>query len=366
MKIENFQSQVCVCAASANLTGAKSCADMGITMENKINPADVPKKKLYTGEEIPSVGLGTFGSDKYTPQQVSDAVYGAIKSGYRLIDCASVYQNEDKIGEVLQRVFAETDIKREELFITSKVWNDMHREVMRSCEKSLKDLKLDCIDLYFVHWPFPNYHAPGCDGDSRNPDSKPFSVAEFMDTWRQCEELVDKGMVRYIGMSNMTIPKLEAVLPLCRIKPAALEMECHPGFQQPELFEYALKHGIQPIGYCPIGSPSRPERDRTNEDVADTQMEEIVAIAEAHQVHPALVCLKWAVQRGQIPIPFSVKEPQYISNLKCVTEDPLTLEEMEKIGNADKNCRLIKGQVFLWPGASGWEDLWDLDGIINS
>ena len=90
LKIENFQSQVCVCAASANLTGAKSCADMGITMENKINPADVPKKKLYTGEEIPSVGLGTFGSDKYTPQQVSDAVYGAIKSGYRLIDCASV------------------------------------------------------------------------------------------------------------------------------------------------------------------------------------------------------------------------------------------------------------------------------------
>ena len=97
-------------------------------------------------------------------------------------------------------------------------------------------------------------------------------------------------------------------------------------------------------------------------------MEEIVAIAEAHQVHPALVCLKWAVQRGQIPIPFSVKEPQYISNLKCVTEDPLTPEEMEKAVFTDQKQarRLIKGQVFLWPGASGWEDLWDLDGIINS
>ena len=169
---------------------------------------------------------------------------------------------------------------------------------------------MDYIVLYFVHWPFPNYHAPGCSGDSRNPDSKPFSIDEFMDTWRQCEELVDKGMVRYIGMSNMTIPKLEAVLPLCRIKPAALEMECHPGFQQPELFEYAVNHGIQPIGYCPIGSPSRPERDRTIEDVADTELPEIVEIAKAHNVHPAIVCLKWAVQRGQIPIPFSVKEPQ--------------------------------------------------------
>lgn len=336
-------------------------------MEERINPADVPKKKLYSGEEIPSVGLGTFGSDKYTPEQVSEAVFGAIESGYRLIDCAAVYQNEDKIGEVLKRVFTETEIKREELFITSKVWNDMHGEgdVLRSCEKSLKDLQLDCIDLYFVHWPFPNYHAPGCDGDSRNPDSRPFSLEEFMSTWRQCEELVEKGMVRYIGMSNMTIPKLEAVLPLCKIQPAALEMECHPSFQQPELFEYAISHGIQPIGYCPIGSPSRPERDRTSEDVADTQMPEIVEIAEAHGVHPAIICLKWAVQRGQIPIPFSVKRPQYLSNLKCVTEDLLTEAEMKKIEQADKFCRLIKGQVFLWEGAKGWEDLWDLTGTIT-
>lgn len=186
-----------------------------------------------------------------------------------------------------------------------------------------------------------------------------------MSTWRQCEQLVDEGKVRYIGMSNMTVPKLEAVLPLCRIQPAALEMELHPGFQQPELFDYAVAHGIQPIGYCPIGSPSRPERDRTAEDIADTQMPEIVEIAERHNIHPALVCLKWAAQRGQIPIPFSVKEPQYVSNLACVTEDPLTEEEMESIRRADKNCRLIKGQVFLWAGAKGWEDLWDMEGTIT-
>jgi len=186
-----------------------------------------------------------------------------------------------------------------------------------------------------------------------------------MSVWRQCEQLVEEGLVRYIGMSNMTVPKLKAVLPLCKIKPAALEMELHPGFQQPELFDYAVSQGIQPIGYCPIGSPSRPERDRTAEDVADTQMPEIVEIAEKHNIHPALVCLKWAAQRGQIPIPFSVKEPQFVSNLKCITEDPLTEEEMETIRKADKNCRLIKGQVFLWPGAKGWEDLWDLDGEIT-
>lgn len=325
-----------------------------------IEQEKIPKKKLYTGEEIPAVGLGTFGSDKYSAEQVSAAVYGAIRAGYRLIDCAAVYQNEDKIGAVLQRVMKEGVVDRKDLFVTSKVWNDRHEEVLEACRQSLKDLQLDVIDLYFVHWPFPNYHAPGCSGDSRNPDSRPFDVEEFMRTWRQCERLVDMGLARYIGMSNMTIPKLEAVLPLCRIKPAALEMECHPSFQQPELYEYAVAHGIVPVGYCPIGSPSRPDRDRSDTDVADTQMPEIVEIAKAHGVHPAIICLKWAVQRGQIPIPFSVKEPQYIANLACVTEDPLTAEEMERIRRADKNCRLIKGQVFLWEGAAGWEALWDL------
>ncbi len=336
-------------------------------MEKRIDQSLIPKRTLPGGEQIPCMGLGTFGSDKYGADVVSEAVYGAIKYGYRLIDCAAVYQNEAQIGQVLGRLFEEGAVERQELFITSKVWNDRHGEgeVIASCKKSLADLGLEQIDLYFVHWPFPNYHAPGCDGDSRNPDSRPFSVEEFMGAWRQCERLVELGLVRYIGMSNMTIPKLEAVLPLCRIKPAALEMELHPSFQQPELFDYAVSHDILPIGYCPIGSPSRPERDRTAEDVADTQLPSVEAAAKAHQVHPAVICLKWAVQRGQIPIPFSVKEPQYISNLECAVFDPLTDEEMEAIRRDDKNCRLVKGQVFLWEGAGGWEDLWDVDGTIT-
>lgn len=330
----------------------------------KVDPKKVPSHTLYTGAKIPAVGLGTFGSDKYGPDAIAQAVDGAVRAGYRLIDCASVYQNEAQIGQTLQKLLEEGAVTREELFITSKVWNDAHREVEASCRKSLSDLQLSYLDLYFVHWPFPNYHAPGCDGDSRQADSKPFSLEEFMDTWRQCERLVDAGLVRHIGMSNMTIAKLKAVLPLCRIRPAALEMELHPAFQQPELFDFAVAEGIQPIGYCPIGSPSRPERDRTSEDVAATGMPVVREIAEKHGIHPALVCIKWAAQRGQIPIPFSVKEPQYVSNLACVTEDPLTDDEMEAIRQADCNCRLVKGQVFLWPGAESWHDLWDEDGTI--
>ena len=330
-----------------------------------IDPDLIPKRKLSTGQEIPCIGMGTFGSDHFSPAQVSQAVAGAIRCGYRLFDCASVYGNENLIGEVFEQAMKEGVVKREELFVTSKVWNDMHGrgDVLLSCAKTLKDLRLDYLDFYFVHWPFPNYHAPGCDGDSRNPDSKPFSVEEFMTAWRQMERLHDMGLVRNLGMSNMTVPKLEAVLPLCRVQPTVLEMELHPCFQQPELFDYAVSHGILPIGYCPVGSPNRPERDTTPEDIADTQVPEVVEIARAHGVHPAIVCLKWAVQRGQVPIPFSIHN--YESNLACTVNAPLTPAEMETLKAVDKNCRLIKGQVFLWPGATSWHDLWDEDGVIQ-
>ncbi len=336
-------------------------------MAEFINPALVPQRKLSNGQLIPCVGMGTFGSDRFTPEQVSGAVAGAIRCGYRLFDCAAVYGNEDLIGKVFEDAINEGVVKREELYIASKVWNDMHGQgdVLLSCAKTLRDLRTDYLDFFFVHWPFPNYHAPFCDGDSRNPDSKPFSVEEFMRTWRQMERLYDMGLARNLGMSSMTIPKLEAVLPLCRVRPTVIEMELHPCFQQQALYDYVVAQGIQPIGFCPIGSPTRPERDMTPEDIADIQVPELVAIAKAHGVHPAVICLKWAVQRGQVPIPFSIHENEYASNLKCAMEDPLTDAEMAALKGVDKDCRLIKGQVFLWPSAKDWHDLWDEDGTIT-
>lgn len=336
-------------------------------MTNFIDPTLVPKRTLYTGEEIPAMGMGTFGSDRFTPEQVSAAVAGAIRTGYRLFDCAAVYGNEHLIGEVFDAAIKSGEVKREELFITSKVWNNMHGEgdVLLSVAKTLKDLKLEYIDLLFVHWPFPNYHAPGCNVDSRNKDAVPYIHENYMKTWRQMERLVDAGLVRTIGTSNMTIPKLELLLRDCRIKPVANEMELHPCFQQPELYDYCVEKGVQPIGFCPIGSPTRPDRDKTEDDVADIEEPVIIEIAKNHGIHPAVVCLKWAVQRGQIPIPFSIHEMEYVSNLKSTIEDPLTDEEMEAIAAVDRNCRLIKGHVFLWEGAKDWTDLWDLDGTIT-
>ena len=244
-------------------------------MKQFVDPAIVPKKTLYTGVEMPCVGMGTFGSDRVSAEEVSEAVAGAIRCGYRLFDCAACYGNEPQIGQIFQEAFQEGVVERKELFIMSKVWNDMHRDVETACRKSIRDLKCDYLDMYFIHWPFPNYHAPGCDVDSRNPDSRPFTVEEFMDTYRQCEELVEKGLIKHIGISNMTIPKMDAVLSMMKIKPAAAEIEMHPAFQQRELQEYLEAHGILPVGYMPIGSPRRPERDIMEEDIAEIELPEV-------------------------------------------------------------------------------------------
>ena len=161
---------------------------------------------------MPAVGLGTFGSDHVPHEKVAEAVKTAVALGYRHIDCASVYGNEQHIGRSLEEIF-KGGIRREELWITSKLWNDKHDEedVIASCEKSLADL----------------------------------------------------GLVRHIGTSNMTVPKMKLVLRDARIRPVVNEMELHPYLQQPQLFRFLKEHGIEPVGYSPVGSPGRPERDRT-------------------------------------------------------------------------------------------------------
>ena len=329
----------------------------------QIDPDLIPVIYLSDGGKIPIIGLGTFGSDSVEPETVAATIRKAILAGYRHIDCASVYGNEANIGRTLNELFKSGIIKREDLWITSKVWNDMHNDVEASLRKSLADLQLDYLDLYLIHWPVPNYHPPKCDVSMRNPDAKPYIHENYMNTWRQMESLVEKGLVKRIGTSNMTIPKLKLLLRDAKIRPAFNEMELHPHFQQPELFEFCQHHNIQPIAYCPLGSPGRPDRDRTPEDTVDLEDLVITQIAERYHVTPAQVAIKWAIQRGQIPIPFSINH--FNENIEALVKVKLTNKDMEDIAKIDKNCRLIKGQVFLWKDNLSWEDLWDIDGKIK-
>ncbi len=332
----------------------------------RVDPRAVPHKILATGARMPAIGLGTFGSDRVSAETVARAVVEAAEGGYRHFDCASVYGNEAQIGESLAAI-QRSGVGRDELWVTSKLWNDCHGDgdVRRSCERSLRDLRLEFLDLYLIHWPFPNYHPPGCDVSARHPDAQPYHHDAYLKTWRQLERLVDEGLVHHIGTSNMTIPKLERLLPDTRIRPAVNEMELHPHFQQPELFAYVVQQGILPIAYSPIGSPGRPDRDRTPDDSVDTEDPVIVGIAGRLGVTPAAVCLMWAVRRGQVPIPFSTRPAHLLANLRAAVDDRLTPDDMAAIATIDRGCRLIKGQVFLWKDGQSWEDLWDLDGTIT-
>ena len=330
-----------------------------------IDPNLVPRMTLPTGATVPVIGLGTFGSDNYTTEQIAEAVIGAASVGYRHFDCASVYGNEDAVGRSLQAII-QGGVPAKTSGSPPKSGTTRHGQVIESCQQSLRDLQLDYLDLYLVHWPFPNFHAKGVDASARDPHAKPYIHDDYMKTWRQMEQLVDMGLVKHIGTSNMTIPKLELLMRDATVKPVANEMELHPHFQQPELFRYVVVgNGILPIGYSPIGSPSRPERDRTPDDTVDVDDPVILRIAQRLNVHPAVVCVKWAVQHGHIPIPFSVKRPQYLATLQAVIGDPLTGEEMQAIAGIDKNNRLIKGHVFLWKDGQTWEDLWDVNGEIT-
>ena len=152
-------------------------------LPQQVDPNTVPTRQLYTGANIPAIGLGTFGSDHVSPDQVARAVADAIDFGYRHIDCASVYGNEKEIGHVLRKAINE-GVRRDELWITSKLWNDKHSpsDVIPSCMQTLEDLQLDYLDLYLIHWPFPNFHPVGCDVSSRSPDAKPYIHENYMKT----------------------------------------------------------------------------------------------------------------------------------------------------------------------------------------
>jgi len=177
--------------------------------------------------------------------------------------------------------------------------------------------------------------------------------------WRQMERLKERGLVRHIGTSNMTARKLKSVLPLMDQKPMVNQLERHPHFQQNELVSFLKSHGILPVGYSPVGSPSRPERDRTSEDTVDIEDPSVVTAAERLGIHPAVVCVLWQIQTGTLPIPFSVKPSQYQAILDSAAGMRLSQEELSALEQCDKGCRLIKGQVFLWEGATDWHDLWD-------
>lgn len=299
---------------------------------------------LNTGAKMPFVGLGTW---KASPTEAGLAVeYALLDAGYRHIDCAAIYRNEKEIGEVFKKVFSGEKVKREEVFITSKLWNTEHakRDVLAACKLTLESLKLDYLDLYLMHWglatvPDDTLPVKNARGESLDENGRlrtmPVSVRE---TWEAMEALVKEGLVKAIGVANFTAPMIVDLLSYAKISPSINQIELHPYNQQTALIEFCQSKNIVVTGYSPLGT-SGNLKDRPEEPIL-IKDPKIADIAKTHDKSPAQVLIRWAVQRNTVAIPKSLSPEHLRGNLE-VFDFELSSKEMDDIVTLDRGHRFV-------------------------
>jgi diketogulonate reductase-like aldo/keto reductase len=314
---------------------------------------------------------------------MKDATIEAIRLGWRHLDTARAYENEDVVGEAIRESIKRGYISSaDELFITGKLWNGHMnpKDVALALDNTLKSLGINKIDMYLNHWPWPNVHTPGCMGEHRNPDAVPYIHEAFMETWGEIVKLKKAGKIVDIGTSNHTEACLKLLLRDVsqNERPVCNQMEMHPLMQQTHLRHFMETKGIVCTGYMALGSPKRPGRDTFKEHRADLMETVIQSIARELKISPARVALNWAVQRENNSggfVAMATRSDWILENLRAATEDILTSQHLLHISGdgtpehpgIDANNRLIRGQVFLWPEADGdWHVLWNDSQVFET
>ncbi|MES2516762.1 MAG: aldo/keto reductase [Bacteroidota bacterium] len=307
-------------------------------------------------DKMPALGLGTWKSAK---GEVYEVVRKAIEIGYRHFDCAFFYGNEAEIGQAIADAIKNGEVTREELWITSKLWNNRHRkdEIQAAFDITLKDLGLDYLDLYLIHWPVVlqydiSYAQKGSDLVS-------LSEIPLAETWQGLIDLKEKGLTKHIGVSNFSIKKINQITEETGVVPEVVQVESHPFLQQKDLLNFAQEKGIFLTGYCPLGSADRPAVRILADEPKLFQNETILEIAKEKGVSPAQIMLAWAVNRGASVIPKSVNPQRLKENLEAADIE-LSTDEMAKMSSLDLHYRYIKGDFWCLEGSDyTLENLWD-------
>ena len=325
-----------------------------------------PTITLHTGAKLPLLGFGTWGGGD-DAAKLKAAVTEAIRVGYRHIDCAEMYMNQREIGEAIAESIKAGVVKREELFVTSKVWNTNHapENVKASCVRTLQHLQLDYLDLLLVHWPLNWKHAGELESfDQAFPkDSKGHLVDEhgvsLKDTWQAFEKLVDEKLVRHIGISNYTNILTNDLLRYARIPPAVNQVELHPYLCQEELVHYHQMKGIHVSAYSPLGRAGKVGGKRGEEiavihdklikHIAD-ELNKQHGLAGDQAITPGHVLLRWNIQRDVSVLPKSSTPARIRSNYELLGKFGLTKEQMVAISSLDRGFRyneldILEGRI---------------------
>ncbi|KAJ5659766.1 hypothetical protein N7507_006217 [Penicillium longicatenatum] len=291
--------------------------------------------KTYTlnnGVTIPAVGFGTFASEG-SKGETYNAVTVALNTGYRHLDCAWYYLNEDEVGDAIRDFLkANPSVKRSDIFVCTKVWNHLHRydDVLWSVKDSLKRLKLDYVDLYLVHWPI----AAEKDGQEKpkiGPDGKYVILKDLtenhQETWSAMEKLYEEGLAKAIGVSNWTIPQLEAMAKYAKVQPQINQIEIHPFLPNTELVNYCFSKNIMPQAYSPLGSQNQVPT--TGERVSENKT--LNEIAEKGGNTLAQVLIAWGLRRGYVVLPKSSNPKRIESNFKSIELSDEDFEAVNKV-----------------------------------